>query len=188
MYYRSLIWKVKERCGPFTEKNYGFNPCGTTEMDTFTLFRNSLEKQGTRFREVFPTEKRVAIVFRISHQRYSMKKDLRPAVLLKKRLWHRCFPVNFAKFLRRPFLQNTSGQLFLCFMALSDWEFLPQLFKNICFWKIDCGKHCCLSKYFIKFPRASSETAKGAATFKETTNCKISQAVSAIWAPESNFS
>ena len=84
-----------------------------TFMDTFTLFRNSLEKQGTRFREVFPTEKRVAIVFRISHQRYSMKKDLRPAVLLKKRLWHRCFPVNFAKFLRRPFLQNTSGRLFL---------------------------------------------------------------------------
>ena len=28
---------------------------------------------------------------------------LRPATLLKKRLWHRCFPVNFAKFLRIPF-------------------------------------------------------------------------------------
>ena len=28
---------------------------------------------------------------------------LRSAVLLKKRLWHRCFPVNFAKFLRAPF-------------------------------------------------------------------------------------
>ena len=27
-----------------------------------------------------------------------------PATLLKKRLWHRCFPVNFAKFLRTPFL------------------------------------------------------------------------------------
>ena len=27
---------------------------------------------------------------------------LRPATLLKKRLWHRCFPVNFAKFLRTP--------------------------------------------------------------------------------------
>ena len=37
---------------------------------------------------------------------------LRPATLLKKRLWHRCFPVNFAKFLRTPFLQNTSGKLF----------------------------------------------------------------------------
>ena len=27
----------------------------------------------------------------------------RPATLLKKTLWHRCFPVNFAKFLRTPF-------------------------------------------------------------------------------------
>ena len=26
-------------------------------------------------------------------------------------LWHRCFPVNFVKFLRTPFLQNTSGRL-----------------------------------------------------------------------------
>ena len=38
---------------------------------------------------------------------------LRPATLLKKSLWHRCFPVNFAKFLRAPFLQNTSGRLLL---------------------------------------------------------------------------
>ena len=38
----------------------------------------------------------------------------RPATLLKKRLWHRCFPVNFVKFLRTPFLQNTSGRLLLC--------------------------------------------------------------------------
>ena len=37
---------------------------------------------------------------------------LRTATLLKKRLWHRCFPVNFAKFLRAPFLQNTSERLF----------------------------------------------------------------------------
>ena len=36
---------------------------------------------------------------------------LSPATLLKKRLWHRCFPVNFAKFLRTPFLQNTSRRL-----------------------------------------------------------------------------
>ena len=32
---------------------------------------------------------------------------------LKKRLWHRCFPVNFTKFLRTPFLKNTSGRLLL---------------------------------------------------------------------------
>ena len=29
--------------------------------------------------------------------------DLRPATLLKKRLWHRRFTVNFAKFLKTPF-------------------------------------------------------------------------------------
>ena len=29
---------------------------------------------------------------------------LRPATLLKNRLWHRCFPVDFAKFLRTPFV------------------------------------------------------------------------------------
>ena len=38
---------------------------------------------------------------------------LRPAPLLKKRLWHSCFPVNFAKFLRTFILQNTSGRLLL---------------------------------------------------------------------------
>ena len=29
---------------------------------------------------------------------------LRPATLLKKRLWHRCLPVNFVTFLRTPFI------------------------------------------------------------------------------------
>ena len=35
--------------------------------------------------------------------------NLTPATLLKKRLWHSCFPVNFAKFLGTPFLKNTIG-------------------------------------------------------------------------------
>ena len=43
---------------------------------------------------------------------FLIKLDLRPGILLK-RDWHRCFPVNFAKFVRTPFLQNTSGQLLL---------------------------------------------------------------------------
>ena len=37
----------------------------------------------------------------------------RPATLLKKRLWHRCFPVNFAKFLRTPFVIEHLRWLFL---------------------------------------------------------------------------
>ena len=35
---------------------------------------------------------------------YSPESSNRPATLLKKRLWHKCLPVNFAKFLRTPFL------------------------------------------------------------------------------------
>ena len=34
---------------------------------------------------------------------------LRAATLLKKKLWHMCLPVNFVKFLRIPYLENTSG-------------------------------------------------------------------------------
>ena len=39
--------------------------------------------------------------------------------LLKKSLWHRCFPVNFAKFLRTPILQNSSGGCF-CKLQVND--------------------------------------------------------------------
>ena len=35
--------------------------------------------------------------------------DLRSATLLKKRFWCRCFPVNFAKFLRTPFCRTPPG-------------------------------------------------------------------------------
>ena len=38
---------------------------------------------------------------------------LSPATLLKKRLWQRCFLVNFVNFQRIHFLQNTSGRLLL---------------------------------------------------------------------------
>ena len=38
---------------------------------------------------------------------------LKPATLLKKRLLHRCFSVNFVKFLRTLFSQNTFGRLLL---------------------------------------------------------------------------
>ena len=38
--------------------------------------------------------------------------DLKPTSI-KKRLWHRCFPVSFEKFLGIPFLQSTSGRLLL---------------------------------------------------------------------------
>ena len=38
---------------------------------------------------------------------YNKVAGLRPATLSKKRLWHGCFPVNFSKFARTPFLYRT---------------------------------------------------------------------------------
>ena len=37
----------------------------------------------------------------------------KPATLLKKRLWHRCFPVNFVKFLRTTFFMEHLSWLLL---------------------------------------------------------------------------
>ena len=49
---------------------------------------------------------------RSSHRRCSVK-SLRPATLLKKRLWHRCFLVSFVKFLRISFPHNSPRRLLL---------------------------------------------------------------------------
>ena len=73
-------------------------------------------------------------LFRSSHRRRSVKKSfLRNFAkftekhlswslsLLKERLWHGLFPVNFAKFLKTLFLQNTSSQLLLFVVTIADF-------------------------------------------------------------------
>ena len=57
---------------------------------------------------------------------------VRPATLLIKRPWHRCFPLNSAKFLRTPFLQNISGRLLL---YLFSFKGLFNVFFSL--WRID---------------------------------------------------
>ena len=44
---------------------------------------------------------------RLCQSLFFIKVAGRPATLLKKRLWHSCFPVNFAKFLRTPFYRTS---------------------------------------------------------------------------------
>ena len=47
---------------------------------------------------------------------------LRSANLWKKRLWHRCFPVNFAKFVRTPlFTKALQWLLFYLVLLLKIW-------------------------------------------------------------------
>ena len=75
---------------------------------------------------------------------------------IKTEIWHRCFPVYFAKFLRTTFLQNTSGRLNLfknntfcnrtppvpfcfCIFYLFFWKtsfssFCVPCFQSVLFW------------------------------------------------------
>ena len=109
-------------------------------------------------------------LFRSSHQRCSMKKDVlrnfakftgkhlsespflnkiarlgpQPAAL-KKRLWHRCFPVNFAKFLRTSFFIEHLHWLLLPYQQFLIPNFgfsaviilFSRIFRNWC--KLDFG-------------------------------------------------
>ena len=58
--------------------------------------------------------------------------------LLKRKLWHICFPMNFAKFLRTLFLQNTSGQLLLKISCSRE-----KTKKNL-------GKKCYMTKLLLR--------------------------------------
>ena len=81
-------------------------------------------------------EKILHAICRSSHRRWSVRKGvlrnfakftgkhlcqslffnkvegLRPGTLLIKRLWHKCFPVNFGKFLRTPFYRTSLDDCF----------------------------------------------------------------------------
>ena len=57
---------------------------------------------------------------------------LRPATLLKKRHWCRCFRVNFAKFFRTRFLQNTSRRLLFFLVTINS---LALTFSDILLFK-----------------------------------------------------
>ena len=56
----------------------------SVKKKSLKIFQNSQEKACVR----------VAFLIKLQAAR---------ATLMKKRLWHRCFPMNFAKFLRTPF-------------------------------------------------------------------------------------
>ena len=86
---------------------------------------------------------------------------------LKKRLWHRFFPVNFAKFLRIVFLQNTSGRLLLLavyfyFLTfLLNCDFIGKLQADVWINESFCRKKCfprniSLLKWFLLFQISTS--------------------------------
>ena len=61
--------------------------------------------------------------------RSSCPEIFRPATLLKKKLWHRCFPVNFVKFLKTLFL--TEPLWWLLLFCGDHYADCLQIFQNI---------------------------------------------------------
>ena len=90
-----------------------------------TILENSIYYPGFLIPEAVAQMCSVKKVFLEISQNSQEKTCARVSFLikfLKKRFWHRCFTVSFAKFLRTPFLQNISGG---CFCG-SCWS-LPSL-------------------------------------------------------------
>ena len=59
---------------------------------------------------------------------FLIKSQVRPATFFKKRLWHRCFPANFAKFPLTPFLKEHFRQLLLIISENSQQNVLIHAF------------------------------------------------------------
>ena len=73
-----------------------------------------------------------------------------PGTLLKKRLWHICFPMNFAKFQRTPFHRTSLND---CFSTIQ--HFLAENPVFFCFWEnvlfnfhVPCYVTCSCRKTF----------------------------------------
>ena len=113
-----LIYRGKaKRRAPYAQGNLYFafvRQAKQTSLITLILKRTAMTKLSVKMR---------------SHS------SLRPATVLKKKLRQRCFLVNFAKFLRTPFLIEHFG----CCFCQSSWEYLePILFFA---WYLVCEKN-----------------------------------------------
>ena len=117
--------RIGESCKTFTKVTQGQNPiCCTSLHDNYKMFITWL----THFSAMphFYTPWKFTGKHLCQSLFFNKVAGLRP--LLKN--WHRCFPVNFAKFLRTPFLQNSSGRLFLSTLI---WWCLKGLTLNCTF-------------------------------------------------------
>ena len=78
--------------------------CKKGGLRNFTKFTGKHLCQSLSFNKVADTNL-TFLFWQFNHTLGLIKRE-------QKRLWYRCFPVNFVKFLRRPFLTGTSGGCF----------------------------------------------------------------------------
>ena len=109
------IWKqAKNRIHRGTH----YEETALSKIENFLLFGVFYFKNKNSWHFQFPISQifwQRFIVFEILTNKSKLLLKLRavePSTLFKKRPWHRCFPVNIAKFLTTPFLKNTSDGCF----------------------------------------------------------------------------
>ena len=116
-HYFSFLCNITARFGSLWRKSKVWNPLFELESVFRTLSNIYYQKQPP---QVF-CKKRCPQKFRKIHRKTPVPE--------KQRLWHRCFPVNFAKFPRTPLLQNTSGRL-ICVIEIF-LSVLSQMFGSV---------------------------------------------------------
>ena len=114
----SMKKRVVRNFAKFTEKHL----CQGL-WTVFLVFELNTEIYGVNFRNHSKKQKSPSLPRNLALRTFG-----RPATLLKKRLWHRCFPVNFAKFLRAPSYRTPLDG---CFYACSRTKKLLRLLLTV---------------------------------------------------------
>ena len=93
---------------------------------------------------------------------------------IKKRLWHRCFHMNFAKFLRISFLQDTSGRLLLMIKSIQSGSFWLS-------YRLVGQKNSCLKSAMLALE------SWGALICKCLKNAKLVHPATQVWSQSSSI-
>ena len=102
------------------------------KLNFFTLLLEELTNSSRKLSKVVAqrcSAKKVFLEIFQNSQENTCAQVSWPATFLKKRLWHNCFPVNFTKFLRRPFLTEHIRWLLLNFENISK-DFRSTVFQS----------------------------------------------------------
>ena len=108
----------------------------TIKFSKHTLYRSSCRPKVFCKKDVLKNLAKFTGKITVPEAFFNKAESLQPATLLKRRLWYKCFLLNFAKFLRTPFFTKHLRWLLLslytvvCLGATWHIAFQPQFLPN----------------------------------------------------------
>ena len=109
--------------------------------------------------------------------------SFRPATLFKKRLWHRCFPVNFVKFCRTLFFIEHLWWMLLTAKRCYFWKKISMVIARVGS-KYTFGNEIISTKFSGYFLKWEIKTNIAENNFSKTRNIRkylSPQSISVIW-------